>query len=520
MANTLANALNTLASATHNDALPGSADFWSEHIHKSLNNGLVVSDMRSSLLEDYAELTDELSIDFAIWYNARFNDQTDPTNITIELLCDYVVPRNCKKYRITGDDWICEIARFKVLADSIYGALLLPYDIPDDFNEAQLNKFTKGQEIALGLLNQQLGTSGGRYSAQIFSMKMARTIICVNKNGLSNEFTADFDAKDNKASNRDARYQQIKCSVRGQKVCNVVRANKLLALDIATGKILHKIARDLDYELHNKICHVKSNCQRDEQLKKAAAARAAARAAATDSTEGGKGNKKRRRGDKSEQAQLFLPDDAIDHVSNPSVEQEGRTFLNNHYEGKADNNEESKNLFTKPMPVRNKGAPRCKLPTPTVPAGTMSLSMGADATTNNNPYHIQSRTSYAQHPVNAGQQAYDTPYPFVNGQGINNLTAPGYPTAGQVAGMSQMPMTQPQYPQYPTYGNHARSATSFGNPQMKMGATQPSMSVYHFGFTTPSTPMFRASPNLDFDAAAPSFNFKYGNKGGIDDDDA
>ncbi|KAK4574457.1 hypothetical protein LTR86_001298 [Recurvomyces mirabilis] len=520
MANTVNNTLTALASTTGNNALPGSADFWSEHVHKNLNNGLFVGDTRGSLLDDYPELTDDLYTDFTNWYHTHFNDQADPINVTIELLCDYPAPRHCKKYLILDDDWIGETARFQDLIDHIYAALTHPYDTPDDFDEQdQVDKFTQGQDKALSLLNQQLSTSGGRFSAKLYSMKMARTIICANKNGPSNEFTAAFDAKGNKATNRESRYQQIKCSIRAQKVCNAVSANKLLALDVATGKILHKIARDPDYELRNKSCHVKSNCARDKHLQAAQAARAAA----TDSADGGERGKKRRRGHKGVEAKLFTPNDAIDHVSNPGVEDEGHNFPNHDYEGELNDNEEPYNPRTTTMPVRELAVPRPKLRTHTALAGMTSLPANAGAAISNIESQTPTNAPFGQYPIDPTQLSFHPTYLSVDSQNSNNATITGYPAASHVARMAQMQITQPQYPQYspyPTNSTDAPFATSFGNPQVQMGAARPHMSVYQFGFTAPPTPRFRATSALPFDAAAPNFNFQYSNRGGVDNDDA
>ncbi|KAK5112645.1 hypothetical protein LTR62_003961 [Meristemomyces frigidus] len=215
--------------ATH--PVVNSRSFWYRQTHYVLSDGSAVNGTNTQLMGMYPELMDTISSAFKAWSDLELVDE----------LCDYPSAENCHKIQVRDDDWEEVAAELVETTQKLYDALTADYRMPSSQLPEPESKFMfeKAQKEAIETIQQKLSTPAGCQTAYRSCQRLARTIVSVNKNGISDE--------------RDM-------------IVQAIEDDKLIALDVASFRLHERIARDPEFEVKNKISHSRSNLARSRKL--------------------------------------------------------------------------------------------------------------------------------------------------------------------------------------------------------------------------------------------------------------
>lgn len=178
-------------------------------------------------------------------------------------------PRLCQAFQIANDDVDLVKARFNGFAEQLYRSLLIPgVDSPPGFTLKTVaqEKFKQQQKTALKRISKLLSTPEQQKKARAYCYLALDAVVYVHKIGIPAGFVAEVQAKSTRIpSDRLGRTDlSSKCSQRLQNVIAAVTSFKLVALDLLSGKDMHRLAYDPNYYVCQKITYLLSNVARQE----------------------------------------------------------------------------------------------------------------------------------------------------------------------------------------------------------------------------------------------------------------
>ena len=172
----------------------------------------------------------------------------------------------CERLNIEGDDWedLAEFsAEFRLLCQELFEALQRPGgDVPDYFNDQQMQNYTKNHEKVHALVLELMGSPEQISEAKARVIKAMHEVVRVHQTGISK---AVLQIK-TKARGYEIDKEST-CRHRAQKVIDNTRACKYIALDILKSKNLADLARSPDQYLAKKYGNSKGNKHRGDDLR-------------------------------------------------------------------------------------------------------------------------------------------------------------------------------------------------------------------------------------------------------------
>ncbi|KAK4543582.1 hypothetical protein LTR36_005477 [Oleoguttula mirabilis] len=177
----------------------------------------------------------------------------------------------CEKFTVEGnDDWVTEEAKTSELSQRFFSALTSDFDrnmAAPPLNIDEKAHYVEKQEKASVELQKYLSTNLGHAAAKLNCDKLAKTIILVHKIGAPKQASAR------------AKLAKMICSERSNAVETAIKAHKRIAIDVAEGRNLQKLACNAQQIKYDKIMFMKSNFIRDKNHKALQADRQAKEAA-------------------------------------------------------------------------------------------------------------------------------------------------------------------------------------------------------------------------------------------------
>jgi len=178
-------------------------------------------------------------------------------------------PALCQAFEIANDDVDVVKAGCKAFVQQLYGSLLSPgVECPPGFNLKTVaqEKFWQQQKTALRNVAKLLVTPEQQKTARAYCYLAVDAAVYVHEFGILAGLVAETQPRSTRVTSDRLGHADLfsKCSQRLQNMIAAVANFKLVALDLLSGKDMHRLAYDPNHYVGQKITYLLSNLARQE----------------------------------------------------------------------------------------------------------------------------------------------------------------------------------------------------------------------------------------------------------------